>query len=195
MAGSINSTSTYTSVGNAAVKTTKPRLVLVYDRDAVDRGTRTPRISEAPRRPKLPEVPRAKVPRARVPRAKVPRAKVPRASRAQNRVHGVGAPAGVVSAALDVRALLRIFVIAAIVLCCSAAFEGMRSAKINQMLDSAPVEEVKAVTGDTLWSIAEQHCSNDIPTEDVVTWIRSHNGLSSAMITPGQRISVPIVAE
>ena len=178
MTGSINSNSTYVgaynSVGSAAITTAKPRLVLVYNRDEIDQEVGTPRISGASRR-------------ARVPKSSKPSMM----SKTQNR----GDRAGAITAALDARAFLRVIVIAAIIFCCSAAFEGMRSTKINQMLDSAPVEEVKVVTGDTLWSIAEQYCGNDVPTEDVVAWMRSHNGLSSAMLTPGQRISVPIVVE
>lgn len=99
------------------------------------------------------------------------------------------------SAALGARAFLRLVVIAVIVLCCSATFELMRSSDVNKTLNSAPIEEVRAVTGDTLWSIAQQYCGNDVPTEDAVTWIRSRNGLSSAMLTPGQRISVPVVTD
>ena len=93
----------------------------------------------------------------------------------------------------DAKCLFSMLAVVAIVLCCSFAFEGVRSMKIHQVLESARVEEVRAVTGDTLWSIAEQCGGNDVPTEDVVSWIRSRNKLSSAILTPGQRISVPVV--
>ena len=178
MAGSINSTGahngTYFSVGNAAIKAAKPRLELVYDRDALDRDVRRPGVSKASRKSRMP--------------------KTSSAARAQNCAHR-SCEASAASAAIDARAFLRLVVIGVIVLCCSVVFEGIRSSRITQTLDSAPVEEVKAITGDTLWSIAEQYCGSDVPTDDVVTWIRSRNGLSSAMLTPGQRISVPVVAE
>ena len=168
----VGSTGTYKAVGNTALKATntrpnqwqkpRPRLTLVYDRNAQGHIAKT----------------------ARGP-------KVAGSARTYARRHRVNA----VSTSLDARMFIRVVVITVIVLCCSTAFECVRSMKVNQALDSARVEEVKAVSGDTLWSIAE-HCGGDeIPTEEVVNWIRSHNKLSSAMLTPGQRIDVPVVAQ
>ena len=167
MAGS---NSTYTAVGNAALKAAtcrtrqKPKsrscLTLVYDRKANDCASKSLRTAQ-----------------------------VDQARLAHNRKQGKHA----VSISLNAKVFLRVIVIAAIALCFSSAIEGVRAMKINHTLDSARVEEVRAVTGDTLWSIAEQCGGSDVPTEDVVNWIRSRNNLNSAMIKPGQRISVPVV--
>ena len=175
MAGHIGSRSgsckgAYKSVGSAAIKAARPHLMLVYDRnarehDAVQRIAAIP--NGRPRGHHLPQSP-------------------------ATQMHARGMSD--VSVAPHTRLFVRLILVTAIVLCCSMAFECLRSAKINQVLNAAPVEEVKAVTGDTLWSIAEQYGGNEVPTEDVVTWIRSRNGLSSAMLTPGQLICVPVVA-
>lgn len=44
---------------------------------------------------------------------------------------------------------------------------------------------------DTLWDIASEHSVNGLGTADTVAVIRRVNGLRSALIHPGQVLSVP----
>ncbi|MBP3885598.1 MAG: LysM peptidoglycan-binding domain-containing protein [Olsenella sp.] len=45
--------------------------------------------------------------------------------------------------------------------------------------------------GETLWGIAEAHSVDGASTNDVVTWIRDQNHLSSSSIQAGQSLIVP----
>lgn len=46
--------------------------------------------------------------------------------------------------------------------------------------------------GDTLWSIASAHTSNDGDVQDTIDRISEVNHLSSVSIHPGQRLRVPM---
>ena len=47
--------------------------------------------------------------------------------------------------------------------------------------------------GDTLWSIASKHCSNDQDIRDVIVRVKQENHLDrSVQIHPGQMLRIPV---
>jgi hypothetical protein len=46
-------------------------------------------------------------------------------------------------------------------------------------------------TGDSLWTIAEDHAPEGASVPDVVRWIEQANNLDSALIVSGQALIVP----
>ena len=57
-------------------------------------------------------------------------------------------------------------------------------------LDSLAVEAYLVASGDTLWDIASQHPVAGLSTQEGVHWLMEQNGLSSALLRPGQVIVV-----
>ena len=58
-------------------------------------------------------------------------------------------------------------------------------------LESIPATSVVVHGGDSVWSLAEAHPVDGYSTQEVVTWIESHNQLGSATIQAGQTLDVP----
>lgn len=58
-------------------------------------------------------------------------------------------------------------------------------------LDSAPTTTVRVLSGDTLWTIANECAIEDVDGGTVVDWIREANHLESSCLMPGQRLLVP----
>jgi hypothetical protein len=56
---------------------------------------------------------------------------------------------------------------------------------------SIPATSVVVHDGDSVWSLAEAHPVDGYSTQEVVTWIESHNQLESATIQAGQTLDVP----
>lgn len=55
---------------------------------------------------------------------------------------------------------------------------------------SAPLEYVTVVSGDSLWSLADQHADNMDP-RDWIAEVVLMNALSSTDLVPGQQIALP----
>lgn len=47
--------------------------------------------------------------------------------------------------------------------------------------------------GETLWSIAQECAPNTMRTEEMVSLIRSHNDLSTSLLSPGQMLEIPML--
>ena len=52
--------------------------------------------------------------------------------------------------------------------------------------------EVEVVKGDNLWKIADRHYGDNIDLRKKIFKIKKVNELESAMLTPGQKILIPI---
>jgi LysM repeat protein len=61
------------------------------------------------------------------------------------------------------------------------------------MLASAQYETVTVVSGDTLWSIAEDHSVDGVTTANMVDVIREANHLESACLYGGMQLLVPTI--
>lgn len=59
---------------------------------------------------------------------------------------------------------------------------------------SVTYEGVCVQQGDTLWELAEAHPVHGLTTQEVVELVASHNGISDAVIQPGQVLQVPMQA-
>ena len=62
----------------------------------------------------------------------------------------------------------------------------------DQTLSALAVEEVIVQPGDSLWQIAEAHPVDGVSTSDVVTYISQTNSLTSANLSVGQVLLVPV---
>lgn len=61
-------------------------------------------------------------------------------------------------------------------------------------LDAAQTEVMRVASGDSLWSIAEEHPVEGTTVKDVVEWLREENSLTSSNLQIGQELLVPIAS-
>lgn len=88
--------------------------------------------------------------------------------------------------------LVIVCVVLAITLALSLWGESMaRTSRVSEALDSAVITAVRVTQGDTLWGIAETHPLEGMNTQELVSWIRTNNGLASSALRPGQVLHVP----
>lgn len=73
----------------------------------------------------------------------------------------------------------------------SAGLDWQRSNDVARRIESQGVQTVFVVEGDTLWTLAQEHGIDGVRTSDVVSWTVEHNGLSTSMLRPGQRLELP----
>lgn len=59
------------------------------------------------------------------------------------------------------------------------------------MFDGIAKQTITVHTGDSLWTIAEDHAPEGASVPDVVRWIEQANNLDSALIVSGQALIVP----
>ena len=64
-------------------------------------------------------------------------------------------------------------------------FESISSSEPNMI-------EVKVVEGDNLWKIADRYYEDNIDLRKKIYKIKKINELESAMLKPGQKITIPI---
>ncbi|MFA9557989.1 LysM peptidoglycan-binding domain-containing protein [Evansella sp. AB-rgal1] len=71
----------------------------------------------------------------------------------------------------------------------------INSNQVHAIDDYVTVEWVVS-EGESLWTIASKNQLGDqMVMEEIITWIKNKNGLSSERIYPGQTIYVPILLE
>lgn len=58
-------------------------------------------------------------------------------------------------------------------------------------IESAPKRTVVVDSGDTLWSLAETSSLDEVPTAEIVAWMRCANNIDEDPIRPGQKLLVP----
>ncbi|MDO4536679.1 MAG: LysM peptidoglycan-binding domain-containing protein [Coriobacteriales bacterium] len=89
--------------------------------------------------------------------------------------------------------LVGLFLVLAFV--CGGAFllEGLLSMP-EAMVGAETCYETHYVRGgETLWSIAQECAPNTMRTEEMVSLIRSHNDLSTSLLSPGQMLEIPML--
>lgn len=64
--------------------------------------------------------------------------------------------------------------------------------RTKSSLDNSATEIVRVHSGDTIWSIAEDHPIDNVTTNDVVDYIIEVNDLEGGLIRPGQTICIPV---
>ena len=90
----------------------------------------------------------------------------------------------------------RVLLLAALVAVLFGAFSLGRSASQAAPPSTAPVAEQQRVTvqaGDSLWTLAQRIAPEHDP-RDVVAKIRDLNELTSAHLSPGQQLVLPVAA-
>ena len=83
--------------------------------------------------------------------------------------------------------LLAILLALAVSLCQSRA----HARAVTQTLESANVQVVNVLPGDSIWGIASAHPIEGVTTQELVWWIRNANNLESPVLLPGQALKVP----
>ncbi len=83
--------------------------------------------------------------------------------------------------------------LAAILICLAMSYgtDLVAHQTATNSLSTAETKQIIVSSGDTLWSIAEQHPVGGASTSDIVEWIRASNNLSSSRLTIGSSIDVP----
>lgn len=66
-----------------------------------------------------------------------------------------------------------------------------RSAFVHNSFISAPLQEVTVSSGDSLWSIAEDHPLADVTTDELSGEIASYNDIEDVVLMPGETLLVP----
>ena len=92
------------------------------------------------------------------------------------------------SGMLFVTALVSIVIFVAVWILMDNALQ----ARIDSAFAKANYETVTVVSGDSLWSIAEEHPVKGCSTQQVVNHIRVTNNLDSALLPAGERLVVPV---
>lgn len=82
--------------------------------------------------------------------------------------------------------------VALAILAVSIARDSVVASRLDAALGALPQETVVVRDGDTLWSIAASRGELPGSTEDVVSWVSELNHIEGGLITPGQRIVVPV---
>lgn len=79
-----------------------------------------------------------------------------------------------------------------LMLCAASLFVSAGvSARQGEALETIPTASIIVRSGDSLWSLAEEHPVSGYSTQEIVTWIKARNALDSATIQAGQAILVP----
>lgn len=92
----------------------------------------------------------------------------------------------------SVRMLFASIIIAFAILTFSVLADGMVNLSRSRAFSHMQTGEVTVLSGDSLWSIAEEHPVQNRSTQEVVNWISEQNDLSSATLFAGQRLIVPM---
>lgn len=89
--------------------------------------------------------------------------------------------------------MLRVFIASCIVFLVSLGFVITHAGilETNSSLSNSATEIVRVHSGDTIWSIAENHPIDNVTTNDVADYIIEINELDGGLIHPGQTICVP----
>ena len=89
--------------------------------------------------------------------------------------------------------MLRVFIASCIVFLVSLGFVITHAGVLetNSSLSNSATEIVRVHSGDTIWSIAENHPIDNVTTNDVADYIIEINELDGGLIHPGQTICVP----
>lgn len=74
----------------------------------------------------------------------------------------------------------------------STVISNARHEAVVGAIESAPLEIVRARSGETLWSLASAHGVEGVSTADIVDWLRQTNDLDSSLLVPGQELVVPL---
>lgn len=86
------------------------------------------------------------------------------------------------------------FIFAAVL--CIALLGALRCAllrsSIEQKLVSMPTCTVRVLEGESLWTVAQAHGVEGVPTSDVVAWIQQANDLDGSCVSAGQSLTVPM---
>lgn len=78
-----------------------------------------------------------------------------------------------------------------LILALSFLFDARASSKRAQVFDAAATAVVTVHSGDTLWEIAEAHPVDGCSVQDVISYIKEENALTTATIQAGQQLIVP----
>lgn len=81
--------------------------------------------------------------------------------------------------------------VAAIAVCVWLASLVASQHAYDAALASAPRTQMTVSSGDTLWSIADEHGIEGLSTQDTVQILRQWNGLSQSSLNPGMTLEVP----
>ncbi len=94
------------------------------------------------------------------------------------------------------QATVRMMFVSIVIACAIIAFsmltDGMANLSRSRAFSGVQTEEVTVLSGDSLWSIAENHPVQNRSTQEVVNWISEQNDLSNATLFAGQRLIVPM---
>lgn len=74
----------------------------------------------------------------------------------------------------------------------TSAIDGCRVQRVRHILEGHPTKTVRVQEGDTIWNLAQGCRVDGVSTSDIVSWLYEHNGLTTACLTPGQPLSVPM---
>lgn len=84
--------------------------------------------------------------------------------------------------------------VAALAVFASVAAESLHAAAVTDALARAPRQSVVVHSGDSLWSIAAQYGTSEVPVADVVSWMEDANDLEGGLVHEGQSVVVPVRA-
>ncbi|MBM6775284.1 LysM peptidoglycan-binding domain-containing protein [Olsenella profusa] len=92
-----------------------------------------------------------------------------------------------------------LFVACGVALVCALALASVVSDALRAQggaasLSALPTETVVVQEGDSLWGIAEGRIPQGVSTAELVSWIQERNGLTGGLVTPGQRLQVPVAS-
>lgn len=81
-----------------------------------------------------------------------------------------------------------------LVFACGVAsfYVNARASSQDAVTDSLATQVVTVESGDSLWSLARHHEVDGLTVGEEVELIRSMNGLSSATLQPGMKLTVPL---
>ena len=67
----------------------------------------------------------------------------------------------------------------------------IHTSKVEELIASAPIEQVVVMPGDTLWNLASQNCHGKMSVSEFVHYVSQINNLSDASLTSGQVLNIP----
>lgn len=79
------------------------------------------------------------------------------------------------------------------VLACTLVFalDQYHAITVASRIEASPKETVYVARGDTMWNIAERHAVEGVSTYELVSWMRTSNGLHESSLVPGMELTVP----
>lgn len=104
-------------------------------------------------------------------------------------------PADLLSQRDSLRATFLVVLCALSIMLAGFVADGLHVAATTSRISSMPTEAIRVYSGQTLWGIAEEHPVDGVSTRELVNWIERSNELSSASLTPGQTLFIPVVGK